>query len=212
MNAPNEFEDKIQRRLDGENGDGSDDLLQNLTPEQQHYADAMERLVNRLDAIEPPSPPAGMVDDVMAFLERQEAAQTRSVVPKVTVAERLQEWTKWLVPTIEVPVVLRREGWSIALAAFVIAWFGWLCPQIESSNPETLLQPFTQEMVSFADQVQTRSQQFTDCLESFANQIVEPILKQESSTDAGAQSEANPFNGRRLSMPSHQLEFALQYA
>lgn len=211
MNAPNEFEDKIQRRLDGENGDGSDNVLQHLTPEQQHYADTMERLVNRLDAIEPPSPPAGMVDGVMAFIEQQEAAQARAAVPKATLTERLQEWADWLVPTFEVPAVLRREGWSVAVAAFVIAWFGWLCPQIQNSNPETLLQPFTQEIVSFADQVQAKSQQINDRLESLANQIVEPILK-ESSTGTDIQSEADSSNTRNLSMPSHRLEFALQYA
>ncbi len=213
MNAPNEFEQWIQRRLDSENGaQDFDGDQEDLTPEQRQYADAMERLVNRLDAIQPPPPPATLVDDVMAFIDHQEHAAAPQAAPKETLSDKIICLADRLTPRFEMPQVLRRDGWSVAAAVFVIAWFGWLYPQVQHSNPEAMIQPFANEMVSFADQVQARSLQITNSIETFANQLVEPILNQTQSNNDNSQSEADENNHRMLTSPLHRLDFELVYA
>ncbi|MDP8244846.1 MAG: hypothetical protein P9L94_12240 [Candidatus Hinthialibacter antarcticus] len=213
MNAPNEFEDRIQRRLDGENNAApGDDGLLDLTPEQRQYADVMERLVSRLDAIQTPPPPAGTVDDVMAFIDKQEHAPANTAAPRDSWSDKVIHLVDRITPRFEMPQVLRRDGWSVAAATIAIAWFGWLYPQVQQSNPEAMIQPFTQEMVSFADQVQAKSLQITDRIESFANQIVGPILKQNPPTEENSQSEAEDAQNRKLVSPSHRLDIELYYA
>lgn len=213
MNAPNEFEDRIQRRLDGNNNAApDDDGLLDLTPEQRQYADVMERLASRLDAIQTPPPPAGLVDDVMAFIDKQEHAQASVAAPKDSWSDKIVHLVDRMTPRLEMPQVLRRDGWSVAAATVAIAWFGWLYPQVQQSNPEAMIQPFANEMVSFADQVQAKSLQITDRIESFANQIVEPILKQNPPTEENSQSEAEDAQNRKLVSPSHRLDIELYYA
>ncbi|MBI1389906.1 MAG: hypothetical protein GC154_15810 [bacterium] len=195
MSVPNEIQEWVQRMLDGE-GDPPAGIAERLAGDEEcrGYYESMKRLYDRLEAYVPPDPPASTPGDVMAFIERREREEHQ--------AARREDWlTGWwnslstLLPEWGLIPTLRREAWSMAIAAVVLVWGGFVHPMVESGEAQRLVEPLARSMVTLAGRMQETSEKVSDRINRLADDLIDPILNEDgepSSNDSSRLHDADP--------------------
>lgn len=169
---PDELHIWMQRKLDGETLPPEIEARLAERPDAEAFQADMQRALKRLDRIHVPPPPPDLVDGVMAFIDEREQAAVASAPAPEPILQSLWRTIQRYTPDFSVPTVIRREAWTLAMAGLVIAWCGWLKPEVDSGRAQAAIEPYAAEMEQFAYRVHQTGAEAVDRL----NRLVEPLV------------------------------------